>query len=697
LYIDAEDNLADIDGGGQGLGGDKAIVQGPGGVTLNLTAADIEKAIGGAGDDFFVATGMSTGVSLDGGGGADTLIGGAGDDTFTIDEFDIQTGVINGGGGFDQATVVSNVGVDLDVGLADLDKVNGSAYGDILNASSSTEAVTLDGNDGDDQLIGGDGDDTLEGGAGADNLDGGLGNDLLRIDAADLIGGSVEGGIGIDTAEVQGIDGVNLDMGLHGIEVAIGYTGDDTLTGGIAAETLDGGGGTGIDNLDGGGGDDLIKFDDNDIVAGGAGIDTAEVRTNVDVDLNLFMTGFEAAIGNSGNDSFDASGYTDPADSVVLQGGRGQDTLIGGAGADSIYGRAIGLGLATDENNLIYGNDGDDWIESSRGDDTLYGGEGADTLKGGGGDDFLDGGNGNDVLYFDADDTNVLGGGGTDTVIVEGWLTGYPGVVLDLWATSIEIATGAGGDDSFNGAGYDALTDLIMDGGSGADTLIGGDGDDVLTGGGGVDVLIGGSGADTLYVDKNDIANNGVDAGAGADVDKVVFVAQSGFDGANINAATIDAEWVVGGIGGDSIDASSKAAPVTLQGGDGNDSLTGGLSDDVLDGGQGNDTLTGDSGNDSLYGGAGADVLFGGNDDDLFVLERGMQSDTIVDFHQGEDQIDVSDFNPNWGDFQLAFTPDGGGGTQIDMSLFGGDPGDVITIEGVAPVALLQTDFVGTA
>jgi Ca2+-binding RTX toxin-like protein len=158
----------------------------------------------------------------------------------------------------------------------------------------------------------------------------------------------------------------------------------------------------------------------------------------------------------------------------------------------------------------------------------------------------------------------------------------------------------------------------------------------------------------------------------------------------------MNAEWVVGGGGSDTIDATSTAAPVTLQGGDGNDSLTGGLSDDVLDGGQGNDMLTGDNGNDSLYGGAGADVLFGGNDDDVFVLERGMENDTIVDFHQGEDQIDVSDFNPNWGDFQLAFAPDGGGGTQIDMSLFGGDPGDVITIEGVAPGVLAQADFVGT-
>jgi len=682
LYIDAEDILADIDGGGQSYLGDQAMIEGPGGVNLDLFATDIERATGGAGQDTLYATGMTAGVSLDGGGDADTLIGGAGDDTFTIDGDDILNGEIKGGGGFDQATVVSSSGVNLDVGDADLDKVVGSAYGDTLNASGSAESVTLDGNGGVDQLIGG------------------TGSDLLKIDADDfLAGGWVHGGdgAGVDTAQVQGDAGVNLDLELHGIEVAIGSSDIDTLTGGAFNETLDGGGGADI--LDGGGGNDLVKFDADDAVTGGAGIDTAEARTaNVDVGLNLFQTGFEAAIGNSGDDSFDASGYTDPVDSVVLQGGWGQDTLIGGAGADSIYGRYEGDGGPyIDGNNVLYGNGGDDLIYSSKGDDALFGGEGADTLRGGGGVDSLEGGDGDDFLYIDADDSIVLGGAGIDTVKVDDFSAG---VDVNMSNQSVERAIGGGGDDTFDGSGYDALTDLIMEGGSGNDMLIGGAGDDMLIGvntvsgsGDGTDVLIGGSGADTLYVDKNDIDNDGVNAGAGADIDKVIV--EETYKSVTIDVDSIDAEWVVGGGGNDTIDATDKAAPVTLQGGDGKDLLTGGSQGDVLDGGQGSDTLIGGSGSDELYGGAGNDTLVGGDDADLFVMTAGMESETIVDFTQTEDVIDVEELQVNWNDLQLEFQPYGADGTQIDVSSFTGNTGDIITIEGVAPGDLGVGDFAG--
>jgi len=46
---------------------------------------------------------------------------------------------------------------------------------------------------------------------------------------------------------------------------------------------------------------------------------------------------------------------------------------------------------------------------------------------------------------------------------------------------------------------------------------------------------------------------------------------------------------------------------------------------------------------------------------------------------------------------KVEFDSDGAGGTQIDMSLFGGDPGDVITIQGVVPGDLTVDDFAGTA
>src|SRR5204863_2354987 len=52
--------------------------------------------------------------------------------------------------------------------------------------------------------------------------------------------------------------------------------------------------------------------------------------------------------------------------------------------------------------------------------------------------------------------------------------------------------------------------------------------------------------------------------------------------------------------------------PANIQGGNGNDTLTAGRGNDLLDGGAGNDRLDGRGGNDSLDGGTGADVIAGG-------------------------------------------------------------------------------------
>ena len=67
------------------------------------------------------------------------------------------------------------------------------------------------------------------------------------------------------------------------------------------------------------------------------------------------------------------------------------------------------------------------------------------------------------------------------------------------------------------------------------------------------------------------------------------------------------------------VDASSFAGPVELDGYGSNESLTGGMGSDLLtanrganllDGGPGNDTLVSNLGDDSLYGGSGNDVFF---------------------------------------------------------------------------------------
>ena len=91
--------------------------------------------------------------------------------------------------------------------------------------------------------------------------------------------------------------------------------------------------------------------------------------------------------------------------------------------------------------------------------------------------------------------------------------------------------------------------------------------------------------------------------------------------------------------GDDTLDASASPVPVTLDGGDGRDSLLGGAAvdlllggggDDTLFGGRGADTLRGGEGNDYLNGGPGADQLFGdAGNDQIFAV------DSVIDTIDG--------------------------------------------------------------
>jgi Ca2+-binding RTX toxin-like protein len=121
----------------------------------------------------------------------------------------------------------------------------------------------------------------------------------------------------------------------------------------------------------------------------------------------------------------------------------------------------------------------------------------------------------------------------------------------------------------------------------GADIIDGGAGNDTISGGLGTDVLVGGSGTDTI----------------------------------------------VGGDGND-----------TISGGDQADVLLGNAGDDVIGGGMGADTIDGGDGNDAITGGQGNDILTGGNGADTFTFSApsGFGVDTITDFLQGSDVVQIS-------------------------------------------------------
>lgn len=198
----------------------------------------------------------------------------------------------------------------------------------------------------------------------------------------------------------------------------------------------------------------------------------------------------------------------------------------------------------------------------------------------------------------------------------------------------------------------------ILQGTEGVDYITGYEGDDSISGGEGNDMIHGNEGNDTLS--------------GGAGDDEIV-----GADGK---------DKLVGGIGGDTLLGGDDND--LLEGGAGNDSLSGGNKNDRLHGGDGADMLIGEHGNDKLYGDAGDDILNGGigKDDltggtgaDVFVFQNGSHRDTIMDFEDGSDMLDFSDYS--------------GVDSILDLSITQSGAHTVISAGGPDSVTLLNTDM----
>ena len=193
-------------------------------------------------------------------------------------------------------------------GGAGNDFIAGGIANDFLNGGTGND--TLYGNYGSDSLIGGVGDDALFGGAGNDILIGGDGNDALIGGVGDDsygFGADVplgsdtidESGGGIDTLDFSYTTGVGVSVNLGlataqvvcpnltltlglvpTIEIVVGGSQADTLTGNSLNNFLYGSGGN--DVLRGGDGNDsLIGGAGNDALIGGAGDDIYDFSADV--------------------------------------------------------------------------------------------------------------------------------------------------------------------------------------------------------------------------------------------------------------------------------------------------------------------------------------------------------------------------------------------------------------------------------
>lgn len=125
-----------------------------------------------------------------------------------------------------------------------------------------------------------------------------------------------------------------------------------------------------------------------------------------------------------------------------------------------------------------------------------------------------------------------------------------------------------------------------------------------------------------------------------------------------------------------------KGGSDRLYGGAGRDRLWGGHGDDILRGGAGRDSLYGGAGNDTLFGNEGRDRLAGGRGADVFVLQAGVGTDTIVDFREGD----------RLGLFEIAYTDitvqQVGNNTRIKF-----DGKTLATLVGVNANTITEADF----
>ena len=596
---------------------------------------------GGAGNDI-----------LDGGPGGDVMAGGAGDDVYYAswnyypDQRDVVEEALNGG----IDTIVAATGYVLPANVENLTLAEGVGGGT--------------GNELDNIIIGNSGNNTLSGGSGGlDTLIGGAGDDFYEITSSTTTVVEDAGG-GEDRVYIYVNDDYVLpafvEQGTVGNDASIGLSGNElanTLRADVGNQRLYGLGGD--DCLAGGQGDDvLVGGQGDDRLAGGAGTnDTADYSSAAGPIFLNVEAGF--VTGAAGRDQLSMVEHViGTAFDDVLVGYGLQARLDGGAGNDTLTSNnSVPEGGGWTNNfNVMNGGAGDDSIDA---------GIGADTLIGGAGNDVMDGGKGNDTADYSEATTGVK----VDLALVVAQSTGN-GTGIDR-LSNIENLTGGTVGDQLSGNGvvnvimglngadvlYGRGGNDTLDGGNSADILRGNDGDDRLVGGQGNDRLEGSTGDDVLIGDGNDdllIGGDGIDTADYAGDGRAVTVNLSitGAQNTGYGADTLSGiERVIAGAGDDRLVGSTAADE--LHGGAGDDIVSGIGGADSLFGEAGDDQIAGGGGNDRLVGGAGADELLGGADADSFVFTAiaetpiGIARDTIDDFQQGTDHIDLSAIDAN--------------------------------------------------
>lgn len=573
----------------------------------------------------------------------------------------------------------------------------------VITASSGDDSISTNG--GGDTIYGLEGDDTIAGGTGDDRIDGGddadsfivandFGNDTIRggeggddddtLDASALTGALTvtysgdeaatitDGTATISVSEVENLILGNQADSVDGSAVTGGFNidagaGDDTVIDGAGNDTIDGGSGWDSVTLSEGG-DDLLTDVEEVILNGDFGNDTLTIADGTDgyigfyTDAGItldFVDGTNATATQGANNAF-LNGYFAFADSshddsfdaslagagISYYGWAGDDTVTGSSFSDSLFNFSSGSFV----------------VDAGAGDDYVSGGNGANDIVGGSGNDSLSGGTGTDTLSGGSGADTIDGGRGDDTL------------------------AGGTGDDLLSGEN-DADTFVVEDN-FGTDTIVGGEGVtytsdtdridfSALTTG--VNVTFSATEAGTATSDGNTLTFSQIEEIMLTDFDDSVdnsalssAVSLDGGDGADTLIGGSGADTLAGGDGSDYIDGgagddllTTGLGNDTLVGGAGNDTLMNSDGDDSLDGGAGDDSIVATGGEDTLRGGSGADTMEGGDDADTFIIEDGFGNDSITGGEgttdPGDEDFDTIDLSALTGPVTVTYIGDEAG------------------------------------
>lgn len=661
--------------------GPDTVFGGSGGDTINAgTDGSADVVVGDNGVATFASDGVLTHITTNepDDGGDDQILVGDGTD------------VVLGGSGADNIDAGTDASRDITVGD------NGFAVFDSVGVL--TEIRTIDwAIGGDDQILVGNGDDVVLGGIGTDDIDAGT-------DAgADVIVGDNGFALFDNVSNMSVIRRIETSFASQGGDDQIqAGNGFDVVFGGSGADDVDAGTDTARDILlgdngraefdeagvlinistsddDQGASDELLGGDGDDVIFGGFGVD----YINVDEDTQLPVgvdSGADVIVGDNGFAIFDnvadasllrqiETKSPEHAGGDLIFASDGPDTVLGGGGEDFIdAGTDDSRDIVVGDNGvanfdatgvlisiatLTPDSGGADTIQVRDGDDVVLGGFGADNIDAGTDDgaDVILGDNG--LAQFDnnagasllrrietsdaehGSSDQILAGDGPDVV-----LAGSGADDVDAGTdTSRDILLGDNGFAVFDASGV--LTEIRTSDPSlgDEDQLLAGDGDDVV---------FGGAANDYIGVDRNTLAQVGVDSGAD------VIVGDNGFalfDNVNSQSLLRQIETSDPTDGGDDLIFASDGPDVVF-GGSGSDDVDAGTdtSRDILVGDNGaalfdatgvlvdlRTTHPDIGGNDELLAGDGDDVVIGGFGVDHVNIDRETGDNVGVD--SGDDVI----------------------------------------------------------